>query len=89
MAISLYKKGVSHVVDGVHCTVVTVQTVDDMNALLADGEHFHTVAEVYAPADEKPKKGRKTKPVEGASEVVESAESEPVAGADEDENSAD
>lgn len=89
MAISLYKKGVSHVVDGVHCTVVTVQTVDDMNALLADGEHFHTVEEVYAPVEEKPKKGRKTKPVEEVAEVVESAESDEVAGADEDENTAD
>jgi len=86
MAISLYKKGVSHVVDGVHCTVVTVQTVDDMNALLAGGEHFHTVEEVYAVAA---KKGRKTKPIEEVAEVVESAESEPAADTDEDENRAD
>jgi len=86
MAISLYKKGVSHVVDGVHCAVVTVQTVDDMNALLADGEHFHTVEELYAPPKLKKPRG---KAGEKAAEVVESAESDEVAGADEDENTAD
>ena len=84
MAISLYKKGVSHVVDGVHCTVVTVQTVDDMNALLAGGEHFHTVEELCHQSQNHAARRAKK-----AAEVVESAESEPVAGADEDENSAD
>lgn len=83
--IALYKKGRTHIVKDLDCTIVRVENVEQMNALLADGEHFHTVEELYEQP--KPKKPR-GKAGEKAADVVESAESEPVAGADEDENPA-
>lgn len=97
MPIALYKKGRTHTVASesdpdtlLDCTVVLVSHNDDREALIAQGDHFDCVDDLYAPKEEeKPKKGRKTKHVEEVAEVVESAESEPVAGADEDENSAD
>jgi hypothetical protein len=89
MAIALYKKGLTHIVDERHCTVVLVPTNEDRRALLEQGDHFDTVEELYAPAvEEKPKKGRKSNPVVGAEEVVKSDETETEAGSDEDENTA-
>lgn len=84
MAISVYTKGVSHIVDDMHCKVVTVATVDEMNDLIAGGEHFHTVEEVYAG---KTKKTRKPKTIGDSSEIVELGKTELMAGTDEDENS--
>lgn len=85
--IALYKKGRTHIVNDLDCTIVRVETIEQMNALLAEGGHFHTVEELYGAGEEKPRK-RRSKSVEDTAEVVESAESEPVASADEDENTA-
>lgn len=93
MPIALYKKGRTHTVASesdpstlLDCTVVLVSHNDDREALIAQGDHFDCVDDLYAPP--KPKKPR-GKAGEKASEVVESAESEPVAGADEDQDSTD
>lgn len=87
--IALFKKGRTHIVNDLDCTIVRVETIEQMNALLAEGGHFHTVEELYGSGEEKPKRGRKAKSAEDAADVVELAESEPVASADENQDSAD
>lgn len=97
MPIALYKKGRTHTVASesdpstfLDCTVVLVAHNDDREILLAQGDHFDRVDDIYAPKDEeKPKRGRKVKAAEDAADVVELAGTEPVASADEDQNSAD
>lgn len=93
MAIALYKKGRTHTAPSesdpenlLDCTVVIVSNNSDRETLIAQGDHFDNVDDLYLPP--KAKRGR-SKTGEKAAEVVESAESEPAADTDEDENRAD
>jgi hypothetical protein len=84
MPIALYTKGRTHTVASesdpdtkLDCTIKLVNHNDDRILLLAQGDHFDSVDDLYAPAvEEKPKKGRKSNPVVGAEEVVKSDETE-------------
>jgi hypothetical protein len=60
MSIVLYKKGNKHIVDGVECEIVVIETVDEMNVLLKK-DHVHNPSDLIekpkAKSDEKHKGG--------------------------------
>ena len=45
MSICLYKKGDKHIVDGVKCEIVVIESVSEMESLLDDG-HVHDVKDL-------------------------------------------
>lgn len=55
MSIVLYKTGKKHIVDGVECDLVVVETVEEMNSLLADG-CVHDPKELGKPKAKKDEK---------------------------------
>ena len=84
MSIHVYKKGRTHIVDDLDCAIVTVESNEERESLLARGDHFDTVQEIDAPK-EKPKRAKR-----GEKELVEAEETnESQDAANEDENSAD